>query len=757
MAYASIASIAPQFENYPNYWLKAYEQGTTTPKVMATDSTAATTVSKFEINTDGFIRTAGAALVIPYIEGAYDLWLFSTAALADSNSTGSAIQLADNMTAASDASAVTFTQSGTGAVATNLATKLYEYISVADFGAVGDGVTDDTAAINAALAYVKDGGVLHFEAGKDYFVTNVLRPEWDGESIIDRYNDSQSGSPSSNFIGRIHLVGYGSKIIMTTATWIGGFPFCMMAFSDAQSVTVEGLTLEGDMNNKSTGWFDETNYMNQSPPAVNATAGLYLIRCTDSKIINCTFQHLSNSILVTDDRTFVIPFPDAMESYRSIVTGCRVYNCTQGMSMTYGATEEWLITNNHFEYTFIKIVQETDQGRAIHIKDNTFRDVSAILLGANNSSITGNTFNNLLAGISLRPQGGSLPTTNYDYDQIGTIISENHCYSDHLTPVQGGTAQPQGFLLIEASSVSTASQVVQFKGLKVLNNNVELWNVGGSSNGSFLNCSPSASLNISDMKIRGNSVVDNGTTGALICLKPYGVASTLTIEGIIDVSNNSFVKPNNALSWEFQFGAGIYSGNSALHFNNNYVDIPSTTNLISVVNLHTFKSHNNKMYVGINAAASGSIYWLASTPKIDIRFNNVIRLSGAAATGFFVLLDGETTTVYDTIMDEAIVQIVDNNFSNCQFVMSSLVAFPASAEGQYEIVNNTVRVAGSNAYSPSLSGFIAQNAVNPSTTTPAVVGSLPAHKVIWSASTTSATPIGWKWSGSAWVSLGDFA
>ena len=107
MAYASIASIAPQFENFPNYWLKAYEQGTTTPKVMATDSTGATTVSKFEINTDGFIRTAGAALVIPFIDGAYDLWLFSTAALADANTTGGAIQLADNIAAVPSGGVIT--------------------------------------------------------------------------------------------------------------------------------------------------------------------------------------------------------------------------------------------------------------------------------------------------------------------------------------------------------------------------------------------------------------------------------------------------------------------------------------------------------------------------------------------------------------------------------------------------------------------------------------------------------------------------
>ncbi len=63
--------------------------------------------------------------------------------------------------------------SGTGAVATTVQTKLRETVSVKDFGAVGDGVTDDTAAIQACLDAAPSGSAIYFPRGK-YVVSSTL-------------------------------------------------------------------------------------------------------------------------------------------------------------------------------------------------------------------------------------------------------------------------------------------------------------------------------------------------------------------------------------------------------------------------------------------------------------------------------------------------------------------------------------------------------------------------------------------------------
>lgn len=55
-----------------------------------------------------------------------------------------------DLAAATGASLVGFQQEGTGAVSTTVQSKLRESVSVKDFGAVGDGVADDTAAFVAA-------------------------------------------------------------------------------------------------------------------------------------------------------------------------------------------------------------------------------------------------------------------------------------------------------------------------------------------------------------------------------------------------------------------------------------------------------------------------------------------------------------------------------------------------------------------------------------------------------------------------------
>jgi len=93
-----------------------------------------------------------------------------------------------------DASLVGFQQEGAGAVVRTAQDKMREVVSVKDFGAVGDGVTDDTAAIQAADDYAYSvGAELHFDSGATYSVSEL-------------------------FIKSTRVFGHGAKLLKSSTT-----------------------------------------------------------------------------------------------------------------------------------------------------------------------------------------------------------------------------------------------------------------------------------------------------------------------------------------------------------------------------------------------------------------------------------------------------------------------------------------------------------------------------------------------------------
>ena len=108
---------------------------------------------------------------------------------------------------------VTFLQTGTGATARTVDAKLKDTISVKDFGAIGDGVTDDTAAIQAAVTAVGiAGGCVLIPTGT-YKITSAInipqvvaiKGQCAERSIIRPYGCNGINFVISNGIGPIAI------------------------------------------------------------------------------------------------------------------------------------------------------------------------------------------------------------------------------------------------------------------------------------------------------------------------------------------------------------------------------------------------------------------------------------------------------------------------------------------------------------------------------------------------------------------------
>lgn len=95
-----------------------------------------------------------------------------------------------------DASAITYNQGGTGAQDRTVRGKLQETVSVKDFGAVGDGVTDDTAAIQAMIDYLDGIGV------DQYFIEGTIKVT----SQIDLKGGQLVGSGSMSSAGSAKII-----------------------------------------------------------------------------------------------------------------------------------------------------------------------------------------------------------------------------------------------------------------------------------------------------------------------------------------------------------------------------------------------------------------------------------------------------------------------------------------------------------------------------------------------------------------------
>ena len=159
-----------------------------------------------------FLSSATGRIDFYAANGRYDVVVSKTGFL---SVTISDIEL-DDLLAPSGSNSVGYLPAGTGAVASTVQTKLRESVSVKDFGATGDGVTDDTAAINLAITAVQAMAThsLHFPAG-NYLIsaplTSITGSGWtiagDGiysTYITSSYNGDIFSSDVSSTAGYFH-------------------------------------------------------------------------------------------------------------------------------------------------------------------------------------------------------------------------------------------------------------------------------------------------------------------------------------------------------------------------------------------------------------------------------------------------------------------------------------------------------------------------------------------------------------------------
>lgn len=276
----------------------------------------------------------------------------------------------DNITFAAaffnDASMVYFIAAGTGATQRTAQNKMRDIVSAKDFGATGDGVTDDTAAIQLALNAISSGGEVWLPAGT--YSASVL-----------------SMAYSTRFSG----AGMGATTVK---------------LKNAATANTTLLTTNYKDNIEITGIFFDGNGANQAYTADNGQNGILVRNSSNVSITACRFKEWGkDSIELYSDDV-------AADPVQNVLISGNIFESPRRAGVTVISGTRVSITNNVFRaenaYTPVTNVGVTWEPDAV-------TDTLADLI------ISGNMFSNMLAGCRLTDVSVVGPSIN------NVIVSDN--------------------------------------------------------------------------------------------------------------------------------------------------------------------------------------------------------------------------------------------------------------------------------------------------------------------------------------------
>jgi hypothetical protein len=594
-----------------------YAAGTTTPVATYTTSSGNTA------HTNPIILDAAGR-----VPNGGEIWLTSgtTYKFVLKDSTDVLIGTYDNVYGLSnvvlpiDASTVTYTPAGTGAVTTTVQAKLRQYVSVKDFGAVGDGLTDDTAAIKLAIGA---GNVsLYFPPGT-YLVTTIYLSTLSNIALV--------GVPGASIL---------KKKAGTYGVNVDGAISGLIDFVSCSYVTIDGLKIDGNKANAIPTGGTHLNGIN-----------FYLcniIRTQRSEFVNCEFIGLNHQccydVWVTNNKF--------------ILCGWGGSNFSGGYFATYGAAR-CVMSQNVYISIWAGVVSQLGV-QYMHICENSFVNSSLIFAqDVNQTTIANNTFDGPAPAGALGEAGQDAITIESD---SSITISGN----DISDPARHGIYVVGNFV-----ENGPKEGILVCNDITIIGNNI-----GNCDSGNGLQLDPGSvfsysyvthtgtptieanwtyakRLNVKDNNIynSNNGIVIGVVNGAAVSNNI--VRSNIT-NGIIVGSTKNVTLQGNQIANNSQAGAGVYDGislsvvvntieNLNIQSNQIYDDQTSPTQRYGVfannVNTTNLKIKDNPLY-----ANGSSVFTVTnSNPTTLIAptlLNGAANLGGFAPATYFKDGDG---------------------------------------------------------------------------------------------------------------------
>ena len=250
-----------------------------------------------------------------------------------------------DLAASTGSSLVGHIQSGSGATARTAQSKLRDIVSVKDFGAVGDGVTDDTAAFNAAILAVAlaGGGIVTAPADTYKILGTVLIPS---NVELDLCNSviTGNGIGSATALFESAYVS-GSTIVTNIGTTLNTHAANKMSIKNARIQNCgKALNLYNCIDNceYSNIKFSNCTYAVYADNCFYARFVNLFSRDTASGATNAAFVFINNANVVTLDSIFctdrVLGFQIENSPHGLKMLNCSAEQCESGINVVGDAS-----------------------------------------------------------------------------------------------------------------------------------------------------------------------------------------------------------------------------------------------------------------------------------------------------------------------------------------------------------------------------------------------------------------------------------
>ena len=549
---------------------------------------------------------------------------------------------------------ISYTPPYTGSVATNVGDKLAQTVSVMDFGAVGDGTTDDTAAIQAAL---DNSSQVNFPSGT-YVISSAL--------VL---------SSNSTLIGSNATIQWSAASFAYAITGIAINDIVIqgLIFNSTTSVTTNpthGIFLQNASRVKVSQC--KTTNVNLIYTLSSQTLYANVVSDETSPSFNCSRDVLVEHCSIIGPGT-INPFPFGgifmQYTLRFAVTNCSVQNSGHGIHWWGGDANtgvDGALANPRkcFNGSITNCVVQNihgggiwgSMGQWITVSGNTVntcQDVGIDFEGCFDCTATGNT-------VTACPNGG---LTNFFYTQnlvfSGNTVSQSNgapayrCYNDTQNTnnksvlLTGNTFRGVG-VFTSADFINGPIENASFIGNNFYNctlscafNNMKIINVVGNTfvydivaSGitafvSVGNASTNANISIKDNQITSLVTHPAGSAGIFVSVNDFNTDTTVnitsnTISGFpIDISIDNigtnagtfglFTIQNNILGAPAFLRSGEASGSTSIvSFENNmyqakpWPTVTPTTGKWNINNKVYFSAPTSGGFIGAVCTATGT-------------------------------------------------------------------------------------------------------------------------------------------------------